>query len=318
MDGLFYLMLNMSLASCLVIAVLMLIRLIRPLPRRVIYPLWALAFFRLMFPFSLSTGWSLFNFTGELVKRLVAAQAMTQKALPAAGPDSWVFMNMLGAAERYGPFEYKTEALRRVFTAGSAVWAIMAAAALLASGILYILTWSELRKAVHVRDNLYRSDMPLSPVLTGVFRARVILPPGLDPDSPEGRMVLVHENIHRRRLDNLWRVLALSFACIHWFNPLAWVMLRAFLTDMELSCDEAVVRRGRYDAEERKAYASALLRLAEDKRLMTSAAFGRSRVKLRVVNILNYRRLTVLGAAVSCAFIAAVALVLATNPSMAG
>lgn len=314
MDNIFYFILNMSLASSFVIVALLLIRLIKALPKRIIYPLWILAFFRLVFPFTLSTNWSLFNFTGNLVKRLITVETITQGMLPVPGPERWATMNMLGAAENYLPIEYKTEALRHSFTVASTVWGIVAFAALSAVCILYALTLAELRKAVHVKGNLYRSDILLSPMLTGVFRPKIILPPGLDPESPEGKMVLSHESIHRRRLDNLWRALAISIACIHWFNPLAWVMLKAFFTDMELSCDEAVVRKGRYGAEERKAYASALLRFAEDKRLLIPAAFGRSGVKVRIINVLNYKGLTVIGALASTAFLLAIVLVLVTNP----
>lgn len=316
MDGVFYFVLNMSLASCFVIAALLLIRLIRPLPRRLVYPLWILAFLRLVFPFSLSTGWSLFNFTGGLVKRLVTVETVAQVTAPVPGFDQWAFSNMIGAAVRYAPVEYKTESLRQVFTAGAAIWATIAAAAIITVCILYYLTMSELWKAVRIKDNLYCSDVLLSPVLAGVFRPRIILPPDLDPDSPAGRMVLAHEHVHRRRLDNLWRTLAILIACVHWFNPLVWVMLRAFLHDMELSCDEAVLRKGRYGREERKAYARTLLRFAEDKRFLISTAFGGSRVKVRVANVLNYKRLTVIGAAASAVFILSVALVLLTNPSL--
>jgi hypothetical protein len=86
---------------------------------------------------------------------------------------------------------------------------------------------------------------------------------------------------------------------------------------MELSCDEAVLRKGRYGREERKAYALTLLRFAEEKRLLISTAFGGARIKVRVANVLNYKRLTVIGAAASAAFILTVALVLLTNPALA-
>ncbi|NLA87204.1 MAG: hypothetical protein GX847_07990, partial [Clostridiales bacterium] len=143
MNGVFYFIVNMSLASCFVIAALHAIRLIRPLRKRIVYPLWALAFFRLVLPFSLSAGWSLYNFTGGLVKRLVTVQTITQGSLPVPGPGKFAFMNMLGAAERYAPVTYKTDSLRQVFTFGAALWAIGAAAALIAVCILYILTWAE-------------------------------------------------------------------------------------------------------------------------------------------------------------------------------
>lgn len=314
----FYLILNMSLASCFAIAALLFLRLYKPLPRRFVYPLWALAFFRLIVPFTPATGWSLFNFTGGLVKRLVTVETITHGAVPVPTSGNWVMMNMIGAAESYLPMEYKTEALRQVFIIASAVWAIVAAAALLAACILYALVRRELKKAILIKDNIYCSDMLLSPVLMGVFHPKILLPPGLDPASAEGTMVLAHEKVHHKRLDNLWRTLAIGTACLHWFNPLVWVMLKIFFCDMELSCDEVVLRRGKYSTDECKVYASALLRFAEDKRFLISSAFGRSGVKVRIVNVLNYKRMTVIGAVASAVFLLAVALVLITNPTLRG
>ena len=316
LDTAFYLMLNMSLTTCFVIAALLAVRLIRPLPRRVVYPLWALAFFRLAMPFSPPTGWSLFNFTGGLVKRLITVETITQEWMPVPRAGDWSAMNILGAAETYKPVTYKTESLRRVFTVGAHIWIIVAAAALLAAAVLYTLTRRELKKAEPIGDRLYRSDMLLSPVLAGVFRPKIILPPSLDPDSPEGLMVLAHEEFHRHRRDNLWRAAAIVIACLHWFNPLVWVMLKMFFSDMERSCDEAVIRR--YDAAQRKTYAATLLRFAGDKRVLLSTAFGRSGVKVRIVSVLNYKKLTVFGAVASAAFLLAVAAVLITNPQFRG
>jgi beta-lactamase regulating signal transducer with metallopeptidase domain len=185
---------------------------------------------------------------------------------------------------------------------------------LLTPFILYMLSRKELKKAVLIKDHLYRSDMLLSPVLTGLFRSKIILPVFLDPDSAEGRMILAHENIHKLRLDNLWRLLAICITCLHWFNPLAWILLKSFFADMEQSCDEMVVKK--YNAEERKAYAGALLRFAEDKRMLVSTAFGRGGVKVRIVNVLNYKKLTIIGAVASTLFLLVVVVVLTTNPQL--
>lgn len=314
MDNAFYYILNMSLTSSFIIIAMMLLRLFKPLPKRIVYPLWIFAFFRLVFPFALSSKWSLFNYTGKLVKRLITVETVG----PLHGLEKWSFMNMIGAAERYTPIVYRTESLRRIFTIGSTLWVITAIALLLAACILYILTLSELKKSVKIKGNLYRSEMLLSPILTGIVRPKIILPIGLDPDSTEGRMVLAHEDIHRKRLDNLWRVLAIIIACVHWFNPLVWLMLKAFLSDMELSCDETVMSKGKYSIEERKAYASALLNFSEDKRILISTAFGQTGVKVRIVNVLNYKRLTVIGAVASAIFLLVLALVLITNPGIGG
>ncbi len=318
MNGAFYFVLNMSLTASFAIAAVLLIRLVRPLPRRIVYPLWALAFARLSLPLAPSSHWSLFNFTGGLVRRLVPMEAILPGAPPLPGAQRLMTMNVIGAAQSYAPLAYKTEALRELFTVGATVWVIVALAALLAACALYALTLAELHKAVPIKENLYRCDMLLSPVLTGVLRPKILLPPGLDPDSPEGQMVLAHENVHRRRLDNLWRAMAIAVACVRWFNPLVWVMLKALFTDMELSCDEVVLRKGAYGPQQRKAYASALLRFAEDKRFLISTSFGRAGVKVRIVNVLNYKRMTWIGIAASAAFVLAMALVLLTNPTLRG
>ena len=314
----FYFILNMSIVSCFVIVALLLIRQIRPLPRRVVYPLWALAFFRLVIPFTPSTGWSLFNYTGGLVKRLITVETISKTMSPDAalppGSDSLMAVNMVGAVNQYAPIEYKTETLRQVFTIASGIWAAVAVALLLAVCVLYLLSQKELRTAVRIKGNLYSSDLLQSPVLAGLLRPRIILPTSLDPQSTECRMILTHENTHRRRLDNLWRLLALCVTCLHWFNPLVWVMLKLFLTDMELACDETVIRA--YTTEERKVYANTLLDFAEGRQLLLSAAFGRSGIRLRIVNVLNYKRLTLLGVAASSLFLLVVALALITNPQV--
>jgi beta-lactamase regulating signal transducer with metallopeptidase domain len=129
-------------------------------------------------------------------------------------------------------------------------------------------------------------------------------------------MILAHENTHRRRLDNLWRVLGICVTCLHWFNPFAWIMLKAFFTDMELSCDEAVIKKS--GTEERKAYAGTLLKFSEDNRLLVSTAFGRSGVKVRIVNVLDYKRLSLIGALASALFLLVIAVVLITNPQLRG
>ncbi len=105
LSAIFYFVLNMSIAACFVIAALLLIRLIRPIPRRVVYPLWSLAFLRLVLPFAVSTDWSLFNYTGGLVKRLVTLETVTKGHIPVPLAGDSAAMNFIGAAESYAPIE---------------------------------------------------------------------------------------------------------------------------------------------------------------------------------------------------------------------
>ncbi|MBH1940389.1 M56 family metallopeptidase [Mobilitalea sibirica] len=308
----------MSIASCFVIVALWIVRLFKSLPRRMIYPLWALAFYRLMIPFTITTDWSLFNFTGGLVKRVISIETITHDTVSIPGADDLAIMNTIGAAKSYIPLEYHTKNLREIFIISSKVWAVIVVATLILAAISLILARRELKKAVFLKDNIYCSDILLSPVLMGVLHPRIILPTGIDPNSVEGSMILAHENVHRIRLDNLWRILAIIIVCLHWFNPLVWVMIKLFYEDMELSCDETVFRKGKYSVEERKDYASLLLHFAKDKRLFSTSAFGHLGIKARILNVLNYKRLTVIGTVTSVVILLVIALLLVTNPSLRG
>jgi beta-lactamase regulating signal transducer with metallopeptidase domain len=93
-------------------------------------------------------------------------------------------------------------------------------------------------------------------------------------------------------------------------------MLKAFFTDMELSCDEKVIDK--MSIEERKSYAGTLLRFAEDQQVLVSTAFGQSGVKVRILNVLNYKRLTVIGVVASSLFLLILTVALITNPQLRG
>ncbi len=312
----FYLVLNMSIVSCLVIVVLLVLRQIKSLKRGVVYPLWSFAFLRMIIPFTFATPWSLFNYTGKLVKRLLTVEVISGGTISSPSSDKLLTMNVIGVADEYFPIVYKSEILHQVFDYASVVWLIIASAMIIAALVLYLLTRKELKQALPIRDNLYHSSTLLSPVIVGIVKARVIIPDFLDPDSAECQIILQHENVHRRRWDNLWRIVAITLTCIHWFNPLAWLSLKAFFTDMEQSCDEEVVKG--YNQAERATYARTLLRYAENNRLLLATAFGNVTVKTRIVNVLNYKRLTLFGTFVSTLLLLIIAVVLLTNPQLKG
>ena len=109
---------------------------------------------------------------------------------------------------------------------------------------------------------IVRSDKVSSPASIGILRPRIIFPQGMDLDNEQMvRYILVHEYVHIRRFDTLWKLLALCAACVHWFNPLVWVMLVLLNRDLELSCDEMVLRH--FGGTERASYAHSLIDMAE-------------------------------------------------------
>ena len=122
--------------------------------------------------------------------------------------------------------------------------------------------------------------------------------------------MLLHERTHKKRGDNLWRMLAFITASVHWFNPFAWVLLRSYLSAAELACDEAVLAK--CGEERKKAYALALVSSEEKKTFFTSA-FGGAKIRVRIENILSYKKLSALSAVGFTALVLVIMYTLLTN-----
>ena len=305
LSTIFYLMLNMSITASVIGFALVLLRSVKVAPRFGIYCLWSLVLIRLIVPFAFSSRISFFNFTGNLIKKVVEFQ-------PYQNNDGLTISNAIGAANSYFPVVFKTDALMSIFDTASVIWAIVAAAAIIAASVLYFLTGSELKKAELISERTYKSDMISSPLVFGVFRQKIIIPTALSYDEASLGYVMIHEKVHIKRHDNLWRIISVFIACIHWFNPFVWIFLRMFLSDMELACDTGAVKI--LSAEGRKEYARTLLNYGTGQRILMSTAFGRSKIKVRVMNVITYRKLTLFATIFSILFIAFIAAILLTNP----
>ena len=123
----------------------------------------------------------------------------------------------------------------------------------------------------------------------------------------------MHERTHIGRLDNLWRVVEIITCCIHWFNPFVWLFLKRFFEDMELSCDEKVLRK--YHPDRKTDYARALIE-CESKKTVFASAFGGAKTRVRIENILSYKKLSIFSTICLTALIAAIAVTLLTNASI--
>lgn len=279
--NIFYWVLNMSILGSATGLIVVVLRRIRALPRFGVYLLWTLPLIRFLVPVGIGSPYSLLNFLSRfMIKTIVVGNT--------GSAPQYTMTNSLQAAESYFPMEYKDGFLANIFYIAGILWLIVGAAAVLGTIVSYIVTKSALKNAEPVRDNIYRSDRVSSPAVYGIFRPKIILP-GNIPEA-DTAYILRHERIHIRRRDNLWRMIAVLTACIHWFNPLVWIFLKLFLTDMELACDAGVLKK--LDDEDKKAYAAALLRCVSPKSHYASP-FGGSKIQLRIQNILSYKRLTI-------------------------
>ncbi len=172
--------------------------------------------------------------------------------------------------------------------AAAAVWAVGVVALAVYSVVGYIRLKRRVALACKTPDGCYSGACVAVPFTLGVVRPRIYM-----PDHVQGaarQAVLLHEQTHIRRHDTLTKPLFYAVACLHWFNPLAWLAFRELSHDMEAACDEAAVR-GR-SLPERSAYCASLLQFATQGRAVPgSLSFGAGSVKARIVHLLHYRRL---------------------------
>ncbi len=302
LSGLFYWVLNLSILGGIAGLVVLSLRKIKALPRFAVYVLWVLPLLRLWLPFGIASKYSLLS----LLSRFTTKTVVVREDFP-----QLTMTNSIMAADSYFPVEYKTRLLENVFHVASEVWLTVCCAAILTSVLLYFFTKSELKSAEPVGGNIYKSDRITVPAVYGIIHPKIIVPAAMANGNME--YILLHEQTHIRRGDNLFRFVAVITACVHWFNPLAWVFLKCFFADMELACDARVLK-GLKESQVRE-YAYAILSCASGKTFFASA-FGGAKTKVRIENILSYKKLMVLSSLCIAALIVVIAAVIITNASV--
>lgn len=293
----FYWVFNMSIAASLSGIIVLLIGRIRKLPRRFACVLFVIPFIRMWIPVGLGSKYGLLSLISRFTTRSVAFYG-----------SSFTTTNYIMAANSYFPITYKANVLENVFKISFYVWAVTAAALLIALFILYGATMRQLKNAKHLKDDVYISEYIDSPALYGIIKPRIILPASYE--EKELDFVLLHERTHKKRGDNLWRMLAFITASVHWFNPFAWVLLRSYLSAAELACDEAVLAK--CGEERKKTYALALVS-SEEKKTFFASAFGGAKIRVRIENILSYKKLSALSAVGFTALVLVIMYTLLTN-----
>ncbi len=146
------------------------------------------------------------------------------------------------------------------------------------------------KSAVHLFDNVYEHHDSCSSFVGGIIRPQIFVPEGTDGEAL--KCILVHERIHIRRWDYRIKPFAFLMFSVLWFNPLVWIAYRFLITDMEISCDEAVIRK--MGSGSKKQYSYLLLTMAsgENRMIRSHAAFGASVVKERIYHVMKYKKPT--------------------------
>lgn len=315
--------LNMSMTAGIVIIFVILFRLfLRKAPKIFSYLLWGAVLFRLLCPFSVSSPFSLLQIVEvpvtengnmeyipvEMVKDdnpTVITLSNAGTAMGKEDGDESGKMNSPGKAKTGNPF-------RQIVMTFTWIWLLGIVVMLIYSFSSLFVLKRKLVGKVCLEDNIYQSDYITSPFVMGVLKPCIYLPSSLS--EREREYIILHEKTHIRRGDPCFRLLAYAALVIHWFNPLVWLAFRLSGKDMEMSCDEAVMKRMKEDI--RAEYSSSLLSLAAGAQRIaaTPLAFGEGDVKSRIKNVLHYRKPSRWIIIVSVVMILVVGISLMVNP----
>lgn len=246
-DKVFLDIVNMSITGSFAILIIILARLLlKKAPKVFSYALWFVAFFRLLVPVSFESVLSIlpFNTTPLSTDMLYIETPYVETGIKAI--DSVI--NPVVATEVFG----STANVYQIFTFwGKIIWLIGVLSFCLYSIRSYSKLKKKLQSAVLLRDNIYISQVICTPFALGLQNPKIYLPSNL-ADAQE--YVIAHEQTHLARRDNLAKILGYVVLILHWFNPLVWLAFKLFVTDMEMSCDESVIRNSKEDIENQQLY----------------------------------------------------------------
>ncbi len=272
-------------AGWLAAALIVLRLILRKAPRGIICAMWALVAVRLILPLDIKSVFSLVPDTRDITRPVsyAASEAVRQAytnidSAPLMTESGIQSNNTVASGDAVGA---------HLHYIASIVWIIGVCLMLIYAIFSYIRLYRLTRESIKT-DDCYLCDKISSPFILGIFRPRIILP--FDISEDDKPYVLAHERAHLKRRDHLWKPLGYLLLSVYWFNPLLWVAYILLCKDIELACDEKVIKELGYDCK--KPYANALINAAAPKRLITACpvAFGETSVKTRVKNILSYKK----------------------------
>lgn len=313
MEAVFLKLLTVSInVSWLVFAVMILRILFRRAPKSIRCMLWAFVAIRLIFPFSPESEWSLipdmeFMLSGILqtettppetfhsgtvqteanvietnvmetnaVETTRSETARTEPVLP----DSWD-VPLLNVPLLNNTF-------RVLLSAASILWLPGFFLFLVYALISFLLIRKRTEEAVYLKSRIWICDRIPSAFILGMIRPRIYLPSSIDEEDIP--YVILHENAHLKRLDHIWKPLAFLLLSVYWFNPVMWIACILFCRDMELACDEKVIRES--GSKIKKPYSLALINCSAPRRRIAPCplSFGETGVKTRIREILSYKK----------------------------
>lgn len=287
MRALFLQIVNMSIsASWIVLAVLILRLLLKKAPKWIPVLLWCIVAIRLICPFSIESALSLIP-SSETVPTEVLTERTPQVHTGISFVNNTVNPIIEESEVTVAP-EKSVNTFQLFIIIFSRVWIVGVAAMVLYSLISYLRIKKKIATAVLLRDNVYQSEYAGSPFVLGLVKPKIYIPFSINgTDMPH---VIAHEQAHIRRLDHWWKPVGFLLLALHWFNPLMWLGYILLCRDIELACDEKVIKD--LDTAMRADYSQALLNCSVSRRMIVVCplAFGENSIKKRIKSILNYKK----------------------------
>ena len=310
MDDVFLKLVNLSIsASWLILAVLVLRVVLKKAPKWVMPLLWGVVALRLVCLFSIESALSLIP-SAETIPSEIVTETREPVLYEQAMLDIVTNPTLPSAAEV--PVGVSRQQAQVDFNIYSVLWLAGMAALLVHALVSAGRLKRKLATAILLRDNIYESEFVDSPFVFGVVKPNIYLPMHMDEGT--AAYVIAHEHAHLARRDHWWKVLGYLVLALHWFNPLVWVAYILFCRDIELACDEKVVKG--LDGAARADYSQALLSCAAPKRAVAACplAFGEGNIKTRVKSALHYKKPAFWVAAAAVLAVVIMAVCFLTNP----
>ncbi|MBO4909772.1 MAG: peptidoglycan DD-metalloendopeptidase family protein [Lachnospiraceae bacterium] len=310
MSTVFLKILNLSYsASWLILAVVAVRLLLKKAPKWISCVLWALVALRLLVPFSLESAMSL------LPSSEVIPADIEMENHPHIESGFYAFNSAVNPVidTTFAPTEAESvNPMQVVVGAGCYIWIAGILVMLAYAFISYMKVRRSVREAALLEKGIMECDEVRSPFILGILRPIIYVPSGMDSETRE--LVLAHERAHIRRCDYIWKPLGFVLLSVYWFNPLSWIAYILLCRDIESACDERVIRNKTSDYM--AAYSQALLNCCVQRRRIAACpvAFGETGVKMRIKNVLNYKKPAfwiIIASLVACVVLAVCFL---TNP----
>ena len=314
-------LLQMSFAGAVMILAITIIRAlaISLLPKKTFLALWGIAVARLLLPFSLPSTFSVYSLIGNQTSRIAATKVpQIDKVLP---------IDTIGQmATMPGDIGNTTSTV--------SIWgAVWAAGTLICAMVFVVAYWKcrqEFQTSLPVKNDFIKNWLkahqlkrPISirqssrfsaPLTYGVFRPVILMPISTDWENTKAlQYVLAHEYVHIRRFDSITKLVLIAALCVHWFNPLVWVMYILANRDIELSCDEAVVRL--FGETTKAAYARALISMEETRSGLTPLCnnFSKNAIEERITAIMKIKKASIFSLILALALVVGVTTAFATS-----